>query len=462
MSEGNLLQRFHALGVGVLSELLTKSDIKVLFVLAEHAGPSLIAYPSIATIAELCDMKESHVSRSLQRLREAGLIQVAEQGTRTGRSTQHRLTLHGVAELVAHRDEVRARRKAARQTHDGDPTAEESGEQEVPPQQAGHVPPNEEGQVPPGLVAAPPNAGSEVPPTPGDKPPTNRDRKGSGEGVGGSFGTGPGGPALAAPTKDMVDRFWSIYPKGEKKAAAERELRARVEAGTSFDEIVAGAERYARFCKAVHREDRYIAFAVNWLREERWRDDFKLPEPRSRKNSAVEIPTFVNRSHAKGAAKSRAKAGSTNRRQPIERAVKTPEERAAERQRRAQRKAELEQANRERAAKEEVDRERLVRDGKSNLETLLQIFEPVTTSHNALIGHARPVMRYWLKNNPKYERPSMQRAMCDGFATGLGEALANRWDTDMARNWLGSAQRAGILQAAREYVADVLASGSMQ
>nr|NIS16516.1 hypothetical protein [candidate division Zixibacteria bacterium]NIV14610.1 hypothetical protein [Fodinibius sp.] len=42
--------------------------------------------------------------------------------------------------------------------------------------------------------------------------------------------------------------------------------------------IIAGAERYAAFCRENKIEREYIKYADNWLREELWNNAYELPE----------------------------------------------------------------------------------------------------------------------------------------------------------------------------------------
>lgn len=78
--------------------------------------------------------------------------------------------------------------------------------------------------------------------------------------------------------REAFGEFWATYPRRDgsnPKQPAEQKFVRLVEAGTDPAEITAGARRYAA---AVAGEDpRFVAQAVTWLNQGRWRDDHVPP-----------------------------------------------------------------------------------------------------------------------------------------------------------------------------------------
>ena len=87
---------------------------------------------------------------------------------------------------------------------------------------------------------------------------------------------------LAIEASDAFERFWSVYPKRDgsnpKKPAAVKFQRL-VAKGINPDDIIQGAERYARVM--VDKEPKFVAMAITWLNQERWKDQDWIapPEP---------------------------------------------------------------------------------------------------------------------------------------------------------------------------------------
>lgn len=79
--------------------------------------------------------------------------------------------------------------------------------------------------------------------------------------------------------KSGFERFWEAFPKREKKIVTKAAWDAAIKGGADPDQIVTGAAGYARQCQQLKRDEQYIAFPANWLREERWTDEY--PPPRT-------------------------------------------------------------------------------------------------------------------------------------------------------------------------------------
>jgi hypothetical protein len=73
------------------------------------------------------------------------------------------------------------------------------------------------------------------------------------------------------------DAFWRVYPHrtphANPKKPAALKFEAAIKRGVDPAEIIAGAERYAAYVAREAIEPRFVAQAVTWLNQERWRDD---------------------------------------------------------------------------------------------------------------------------------------------------------------------------------------------
>lgn len=105
----------------------------------------------------------------------------------------------------------------------------------------------------------------------------------------------PSGPADAAlgqrqPVKagqDMYPEFWAAYPLRAGVANAERIIGDLIAAGVAYAYIVAGAKRYAEYCRATKQVKR--STADSWLERQSWRDEWTAP-PKKTKNEEAEKP----------------------------------------------------------------------------------------------------------------------------------------------------------------------------
>jgi len=72
------------------------------------------------------------------------------------------------------------------------------------------------------------------------------------------------------------ENFWKIYPRRKeanpKKPAKEKFIRL-IKSGVDPQELIAGAEIYAKACRAEGKENTsYVAQSITWLNQERWKD----------------------------------------------------------------------------------------------------------------------------------------------------------------------------------------------
>jgi len=82
--------------------------------------------------------------------------------------------------------------------------------------------------------------------------------------------SGPGRPTY---TEDFA-RFWEYYPRKEAKKLAIKAFE-KAKLTTDVNKIIEGAKKYAEFVKKHGIENRYILLAHNWLKQERWNDEYK-------------------------------------------------------------------------------------------------------------------------------------------------------------------------------------------
>lgn len=109
----------------------------------------------------------------------------------------------------------------------------------------------------------------------------------------------PGGPAVAAlgqrqpdkgtPGEDMYPDFWAAYPLKAGVRNAELKLGALINAGADYAAILAGARRYAEYCRSTKQVRRSAADA--WLDRESWRDEWSAPKSKEQSNIVSMTPT---------------------------------------------------------------------------------------------------------------------------------------------------------------------------
>ena len=71
---------------------------------------------------------------------------------------------------------------------------------------------------------------------------------------------------------DCFADFWKIYPKKINEKQSREAWATAVAGGATAEEIIEGAERYAKWVVAERKSAKYVSFAVNWLRDRRWTD----------------------------------------------------------------------------------------------------------------------------------------------------------------------------------------------
>jgi hypothetical protein len=66
---------------------------------------------------------------------------------------------------------------------------------------------------------------------------------------------------------EAFERAWAAYPKrpGNPKKAAHKAWSARLRAGATEDEILAGVERYRHYVEVTNTEKRYVKMAASFF-----------------------------------------------------------------------------------------------------------------------------------------------------------------------------------------------------
>lgn len=64
---------------------------------------------------------------------------------------------------------------------------------------------------------------------------------------------------------ETFDKFWSVYPRKERKAEAFKCYTARIKDGYDPEQILKAAENYAECCRRENKENRYILMARTFL-----------------------------------------------------------------------------------------------------------------------------------------------------------------------------------------------------
>lgn len=216
----------------------------VLLKLADNASDQGECWPSVAYIAEQCEISERSVQNHIKQLVADGFIRVEERKSANGlnKTNVYHLSLN-------------------------------SGGANAAPHPAADAPMGA-GAAPGGANAAP------------------------GEGAGAAPGISHSFEPVKEPVNDpLFDRAWSLYPKragANPKARALKAWQARIRAGVRPENMIAGVERYARFVSATNKTGtEFVKQAVSFFGPDRYFDeDWALPAPEGRGTPGAFRPTY--------------------------------------------------------------------------------------------------------------------------------------------------------------------------
>jgi hypothetical protein len=77
--------------------------------------------------------------------------------------------------------------------------------------------------------------------------------------------TGKGNSRTRNDYTPEFEEFWSCYPRIKEKARAFKSWNARVRDGTSSDQMITAAQNYAKECKILGTEERFIKLAATFI-----------------------------------------------------------------------------------------------------------------------------------------------------------------------------------------------------
>lgn len=79
--------------------------------------------------------------------------------------------------------------------------------------------------------------------------------------------------------------LWSLYPKKQGKASAEKKYVSARKSGTTFEEVKQGIEAYKEYIKARHIESQYIKQGSTFFSQKAWEDDWSVNNDFGRSNT---------------------------------------------------------------------------------------------------------------------------------------------------------------------------------
>ena len=238
-------------------EPLTASELKLLNIVADGQNSKTgLFWQSNATLAENIGMTPRTVKRAMARLRAKGYVLLVKPGTRQGKANVY--TLGSVT------DDTTLSEVVTPVSISGDMGVQKV----VTPMSPLSMTLSEE------------------------YPRIERNRSAEGDAM-------PGGPAVAAlgqrqpdkgtPGEDMYPDFWAAYPLKAGVRNAELKLGALINAGADYAAILAGARRYAEYCRSTKQVKRSAADA--WLDRESWRDEWSAPKSKEQSKPKNQINT---------------------------------------------------------------------------------------------------------------------------------------------------------------------------
>jgi hypothetical protein len=221
---------------------LSRSELAMLVILADHTNTNTgKAWPAFGRLAKLGGVTPRTAKRSVARLTALDLIAIAEHGG-PGRSNRYRLNwdIFEQSEDSVDDDTIQTA-MVTRTAANGD-------------------------------ISDPKMVTSMSP------DPINRSEQEAKEKIEGSQADCEAAPprlgASDLPHKKGYERFWDAWGRKVTVAETERLIDAKVEVGHTLDDIVAGAQRFQKYCTDTAKPSRIKPAA--FVHGEKWRDDWKL------------------------------------------------------------------------------------------------------------------------------------------------------------------------------------------
>lgn len=86
---------------------------------------------------------------------------------------------------------------------------------------------------------------------------------------------------------DSFEEFWKLYPRKANMSKSQTYSRWKklIEGGdASFQEIMAGLDRYVNYCRRCQTEERFVKMATTWLNQKGWELDYTIEPSAKEKN----------------------------------------------------------------------------------------------------------------------------------------------------------------------------------
>lgn len=248
----------HATNWAITQRGLKPTTKLVLWHLADRHNPDLGCFPSQQRLADDCEISRSVLNVHLAKLEDSGLIvRVRRIDPKSKKQTSTRYYLafeDGFAAIAA---EVQEAAKAA-----SEKPCPETGHGSVSGNEAKPCPENCDSRV-------------RIPDTNPVREPLSK-------------------PCVHTNSKDQIpdgfEKFWKVHPRPRDRDKCLELIRAAIAEGVAINWIVQSAERY----QAENKGNRpmYVAFADNWLDQQRWRD-YPMPSAKQSANAcASDLATF--------------------------------------------------------------------------------------------------------------------------------------------------------------------------
>lgn len=233
---------------------LSRADLAMLVLLADHTNTITgKAWPAFGRLAKLGGVTPRTAKRSVARLTALDLIAVAEHGG-PGRSNRYRLNWDIFEQSEDSVDDDTIQMAMVSGTAANGDISD--------PKIVTHMSPN----------------------------PINRSEQEAKEKIEGSQADCEAAPprlgACDLPHKRGYERFWDAWGRKVTVSETERLIDAKVEEGHPLDDIVAGVQRFQKYCADTGKPSRIKPAA--FVHGEKWRDDWKLHrvEPKAKKPKA--------------------------------------------------------------------------------------------------------------------------------------------------------------------------------
>lgn len=233
---------------------LSRSELAMLVILADHTNTNTgKAWPAFVRLAKLGGVTPRTAKRAVARLNVLDLIAVAEHGG-PGRSNRYRLNWDIFEQSEGSVDDDTSQTAMVTGTAANGDISD--------PKMVTHMSPN----------------------------PINRSEQEAKEKIDRSQADCEAAPprlgASDLPHKKGYERFWDAWGRKVTVSETERLIDAKVEEGHTLDDIVAGAQRFQKYCADTAKPSRIKPAA--FVHGEKWRDDWKLLriEPKTKESKA--------------------------------------------------------------------------------------------------------------------------------------------------------------------------------